>query len=168
MSAPDATVVSVPHGRDKTLLLRWRAIEGALEPMVRQVAAGLVASAPRFDHLERLRRLHRFAQSVPYCREPIETFQSPTLTLAQGGDCDCHVILLGALAWALRYPFAVDPIGDPMDPAHYSIWLGSPPAEDPDGGPETAWYQAESTVPAAFGESIESAARLNALETAFR
>ena len=152
-------IVEVPHGIVKTDLLREQALRGAIEPMVRQAAVNVVNTAPRFAHRERLERLHRFVRdSVPYHREPVEIFQSATRTLLEGGDCDDHVILLAALAWSLRYPFIVDPVGNPFGPGHYSIRLGMPPAEEPTGDAETEWFQCETTLPAGFGEPIESIA----------
>ncbi len=142
-------------GEEKTRFLRSLVYTGALEPMVRQTAVDLVRSAPRDAHWERLSRLHRFVRdAVPYHREPIETFQAPTMTLLQGGDCDDHVLLLCSLAWALRYPFDVVPIGDWNDPSHYTSRLGSPPDDSPTGDVNTRWASFETTIDAVPGEHV--------------
>jgi hypothetical protein len=145
--------VPVRGGVEKTRLLEQRIILGALEPAVRDVATRLIAGTGRNDHVERIARLHRFVRdSVDYYREPIEMFQSPTLTLERGGDCDDLVILLGSLGWALRYPWAVEPVGDPDNPEHYSLLLGWPASDEPHGDPGTRWIQTEAAVAAALGE----------------
>lgn len=155
--------VHVPGGIEKTRLLETRIFEGALEPAVRDIAVRLVAGTNRNDHTERLARLHRFVRdSIDYHREPIELFQSATLTLERGGDCDDLVILLGALAWSLRYPWAVEPVGDPNDPDHYSIALGWPAGNEPRGEPRTHWIQAEASAAAVFGEHPNAAAERGA------
>lgn len=162
---PAQVLVGVPDGHSKTDLIRWKALQGALEPLPRQTAVRLVAGAPRFDHRVRVERLHRFVRdSVPYVREAVETLQSATLTLTEGGDCDDHVILLCALAWSIRYPFIVEPVGPANSPDHYTTRLGIPPAQEPHGDPETSWFAVETTVPAGFGEPLESFRRLQALE----
>lgn len=162
---PAQILLAVPDGHSKTELVRWKALQGSIEPLVRQTAVRLVSSAPRFDHSERVRRLHRFVRdSVPYMREAVETLQSATLTLEEGGDCDDHCILLCALAWSVRYPFIVEPVGPASSPDHYSTRLGIPPAENPHGDKETRWFQAETTLPAQFGESLASFSRLQELE----
>ena len=89
-------------------------------------------------------------------------FQTARTTLEHGGDCDDLVILLGALAWALRYPFAVEPVGDPLDPVHYSLALGFPAADEPQGNPNTVWFNTEPAAAAAFGESAQAAANRRA------
>lgn len=153
------TWIEVPDGIAKTELIRQYALLGSTEPLVRQTAVSLVNTAPRFGHVERVSRLHRFVRdSVPYHREPVEMIHRATHVLTHGGDCDDHVLLLCALAWALRYPFIVDPVGDPLGPAHYSTRLGVPTAEEPHGDPGTEWFQVETTLPAFFGEPVESVA----------
>lgn len=152
---PSRYVVFTMSGQEKTAFLNALVLSGALEPMVRQTAVDLVRSAPRDDHWERLRRLHAFVRDVvPYHREPIETFQGPTMTLTQGGDCDDHALLLCSLAWALRYPFIVEEIGEPDDPVHYTCRLGAPPDDSPTGGPSTRWASYETTVDAVPGEHV--------------
>jgi len=127
--------------------------------MVRDTAVGLIRGTPRDDHWERLSRLHRFVRdAVDYHREPIEMFHSPTVTLLEGGDCDDHVLLLCSLAWSLRYPFDVEPIGGSWeDPAHYTCKLGSPPNDEPYGDAMTRWAAFETTIDALPGEHVNDA-----------
>jgi hypothetical protein len=154
----------VRDGYEKTELVRARVYEGAIQPAVRDVAVRLVAGTDRNAHHERLARLHRFVRdSIDYHREPVEILQSATLTLERGGDCDDLVILLGALAWSLRYPWIVEPVGDPRDPHHYSLLLGWPPSDSPHGDATTRWVQTEPSVAAAFGETPEAAAERGAM-----
>lgn len=115
----------VRDGEAKTELLRERIFEGALHPLVRDTAVRLVQMCDRNDHAERVARLHRFARDwVDYHQESVELFQHAAHTLEHGGDCDDLTILLGALAWTLRYPWIVVPHGDPQDPVHYSLFIG--------------------------------------------
>ncbi len=152
------TLHVVRGGVEKTRLLIQRILEGSLQPDVREVAVELVRTCPRNAHMLRLERLHRFVRSVvDYHREPIETFQSASYTLHHGGDCDCLTILLGAMGWSLRYPFAVLPFGDLDDPEHYALWLGDPPHDCPTGDEHTHWTPAEVSVQARFGEPTEAA-----------
>lgn len=145
-------------GREKTARIRLLAVEGAEHPWVRRVAVDLVRSLPRDAHRERVERLFRFVQSsVPYHREPVELLHPAAVVLAEGGDCDDHSILLGALAWALRYPFRVVAHGHPDGPAHYSADLGTPPAEAPEGDAATVWRHFETTIDALPGESTDVA-----------
>jgi len=164
MTAPAHHWTIVRDGVDKTRLLEQRILEGALDPAVRDIACRLVQSAPQGAHLERLERLHRFVRDSPsYQREAVELFQPARLTLEQGGDCDDLTILLGSLGWALRYPFAVEPVGDPLDPRHYSLSLGWPEADDPIGDARTNWVNTEAAAAVAFGESSQAAARRRAV-----
>lgn len=159
MSGPSQVWHDLPNGFAKTDLLRQMVITGSSEPLVRHTAGVIVANVSNTDHLERLRRLHRFVRdSVPYLRETVEMFAPATYTLEHGGDCDDHVILLAALAWSLRYPWIVEPVGDPSGPEHYSLRLGAPPSLNPWGDAKTTWWQTETTVPAQFGEPIDSIA----------
>lgn len=163
MRAPAHQWLTVPDGRAKTELLRERIFEGALDPTVRDIAVRLVQSVDRNDHRERLARLHRHVRdNLSYQREPVEQFQSASWTLEHGGDCDCLTIALGALAWSLRYPVQVQPHGPPDDPEHYSLWLGMPAGDSPDGDASTEWIHAEASAAAAFGERTEAAAQRRA------
>lgn len=156
----DAELVWVRDGIEKTQLAYELVYRSAIDPAVRMVAVALVKTAPRDDHRERLARLHRFVRdSVDYHREAIETFQPPAVTLEEGGDCDDHVILLGALAWSIRYPFILEPVGPLEDPDHYTIRLGYPPSDSPHGDKHTIWLQCETTIDALFGESLGAAKR---------
>jgi hypothetical protein len=155
MAEASRYVVFTMSGPEKTQFLRSLVYSGALEQLVRQTAVDLVRTAPRDDHWERLARLHRFVRdAVPYHREPVETFQAATVTLEQGGDCDDHALLLCSLAWALRYPFIIDPIGDPEDPVHYTCQIGQPPDDHPTGGLTTRWASYETTIDALPGEHV--------------
>ena len=147
-------------GEEKTAFLASLVFAGAVEPNVRRVAVNLMRGVHRDDHAERLARLHRFVRdSVDYHREPVEMFHRPTVTLDEGGDCDDHVILLCSLAWALRYPFHVQPMGDPDAPFHYTCALGSPPNDEPTGDAETVWAWYETTIDALPGEHVNDALR---------
>lgn len=160
MAEPSRYVVFTMTGPEKTEFLRSLVYAGALEPMVRQTAVDLVRTAPRDAHWERLARLHRFVRdAVPYHREPVETFQAATVTLLQGGDCDDHVLLLCSLAWALRYPFDVELLGEPEDPTHYTSRLGQPPDDEPTGSASTRWQSYETTIDALPGEHVLTALR---------
>lgn len=151
-------LVTVPDGVSKTRLLLQTAIQGALDPLVRDVATKLAASTT--SDVERLRRIHRFVRDgVPYFREPIEMFAEPGHTLRHGGDCDDHTSLIGALAWALRYPFAVEDVGDPRDPEHYTARVGYPAHDSPTGDRHTRWIPIETTLPTLFSEHVRDAAR---------
>lgn len=151
-------LVSVPDGRDKSRLLFELAVRDAAHPSVRELATRIAASTPH--DVERLRRLHRLVQTgVPYYREPLEMFAPAAHTLRFGGDCDDHVRALCALAWSLRYPIAVEPIGNPREPSHYTARLGYPAHDSPHGDARTTWLACETTIPALFGEHVTDAAR---------
>lgn len=151
--------VEVRDGREKTQLITALAMHGAtFEPLIRDTAVALMRGLPRSAHAERVQRLHEFVRdSVGYHREPIEMLHPATYTLLRGADCDDHVILLGALAWALRYPFVIEPIGGELDPSHYTIALGYPPSDFPYGDASTVWQWAETTTPARTGEHVLAA-----------
>ncbi len=154
----------VRDGLEKTEVLRQRILEGALHPAVRDTAVRLTQMVSRNNHRETVARLHRFVRdAVRYHQEPVEQFQHAAWTLEHGGDCDCLTILLGSLAWSLRYPWIEQPHGDPKDPEHYSIWLGYPPADTPGGDRRTTWIHAEPSAAAALGESSQAAAQRRAL-----
>jgi len=156
--------VWVRDGRSKTELLRERIFEGALDPAVRDTAVRLTQMVDRNHHRERVRRLHAFVRdAVQYHNEPAEMFQSAPWTLEHGGDCDCLTILLGSLAWSLRFPWLEQSHGDPLDPEHYSIWLGFPPSDSPTGDAHTIWTHAEPSAAAAFGETSQEAAHRRAV-----
>jgi hypothetical protein len=147
-------------GPQKTEYLVSLVYEGALEPLVRRVAVDLCTGLHRDAHLERLERLHRFVRdSVPYHREPVEMFHTATQVLLEGGDCDDKVILLCAMAWSLRYPFHVEPYGDPEAPSHYTCAIGTPPCDEPTGDASTVWRWYETTVDALPGEHTDEALR---------
>lgn len=146
----------LPNGESKTRLIWELGLDGASHPLVRATATGLVRGAPRFDHIERVTRLHRFVRdSVPYHREPIEMLHPAAFVLMNGGDCDDHAILMVALAWAVKYPAIVEAI-NPENPSHYTMRVGTPPAETPFGDARTRWWSVETTVPAAFGEHVSA------------
>jgi hypothetical protein len=151
LTHPIAGWLDVPHGRDKTELLRRIAIDGALNDGVRDLAIGLVRNLRSDDHLERLARIHRFVSSLPYYREPVETFHDVWQTAQVGGDCDDRAALTGALAWALRYPFHIVSEGDPNEPTHYYAIVGYPHADMPEGDGTTRWVASETSVPAPLG-----------------
>lgn len=139
--------------REKEAKIRELAIEGAeTQPNIREIAVRLVRGTERGRHIERLGKLLTWVQSIDYHREPIEMFHRASTVAGEGGDCDDLVILLGALAWSLKYPFRVRPIGHPDGPRHYSIQLGFPESETPDGDTGTAWVWAEASGPAFLGE----------------
>jgi hypothetical protein len=146
-------------GREKTALLDGYIMAGAAHPLVRRVAVDLVRSAPRDGHGERLERLHRFVQTVPYHREHPEMFHPAAQVLQEGGDCDDHVILLCSLAWSLRYPWIVEAIGHPDGPSHYTCRLGTPPDDEPHGSRATSWRSYETTIDALPGEHVLAALR---------
>jgi len=131
------------------------------EPNIRELAVRLARSAPVGDHVARLRLLHAWVRDgVDYHREPVEMLHPASVVAREGGDCDDKVILLGALAWSLKYPFRVVPIGNPLGPRHYSIQLGAPESEQPEGDDRTVWHWAEpSSVLVPFGESPTDAER---------
>lgn len=137
----------------KTAAIRQRAIDGASDPVVRNASARLVRGTARGDYLTRIRRFHTWVRgAVDYHREPVEMFQPAGQTAKEGGDCDDLVILLGALNWSHRLPFRVEPIGHPDGPSHYSIRLGFPESDSPDGDEQTAWFWTEASCPARFDE----------------
>lgn len=152
---PSKYTVYTMTGAQKTDFLRSLVYAGSTEPMVRQTAIRLVRGLHRDAHWEHLVRLHRFVRdSVPYFREPVEMFYAPTETLLHGADCDDHVLLLCSLAWSLRYPFDVVPVGDWSDPYHYTCRLGFPPNDEPHGDARTTWHSFETTVDAVPGEHV--------------
>lgn len=160
---PEHVWFQVRDGRDKTALLHQLAIAGAEEDLVRATAVALMRGTRSDDHRERLERLHRFTFALPYHRESVESFQQPTQTLQEGGDCDDHVLTRCALAWSLRYPFYCEPAGDELDPFHYTSRLGYPPADEPWGTAETVWLSSESILPGAqLGEHFRSVLRRQA------
>ena len=151
MTHPLSGTVDVPHGRDKGRILESIALTGALDDGIRELAVRLIVGLRSDEHLERLARLHRFVSSLPYYREPIETFQDPMQTAHAGGDCDDRAALTASLAWALRYPFRIVSTGDPNEPDHYYAIVGWPHADDPAGDAGTTWVTSETSVPAPFG-----------------
>ena len=151
MTAPIASVLDVPHGRDKTALLQSRALEGALDDRIRNLAVQLITGLRSDEHRERLARIHRFVSLLPYYREPIETFHDVWQTAEIGGDCDDRAALTAALAWALRYPFHLMLAGDPNEPDHYYAILGEPHADHPTGDENTIWHTSETSIPAPLG-----------------
>lgn len=165
--SPSRSYLVVTDGTAKTALMYEAAIHGGtFEPLIRDTAVALMRGLPLErgatpeQHRERVQRLHAFVRdSVPYHGEAVEIIQAATMTLRDGGDCDDHSVLLCALAWALRYPFAIIPTGDPLDPYHYTTALGYPPADTPSGTAETHWLTAETTIPAALGEPLAAAAQ---------
>jgi len=116
-----------------------------MDDLCRGIAVKIVSGTRPNEHEERLTRIHRFVRSLSYHREPCEMFQPVAQTLVEGGDCDDHVLAQAALAWALRYPFFVQPVGNELDPSHYTCQLGFPESEHPWGGPETTWRFSETT-----------------------
>jgi len=162
--SPRRAYVQIATGEQKTAYMIQLAIHGAtFEPLVRDTAVALMRGLPLLrgaadEHVPRLRRLQEFVRdSVPYHGEAIEILQAASNTLEHGGDCDDHVILLGALAWSMRYPFAIIATGDPADPYHYTIALGYPPGDHPSGSSDTLWLAAETTIPAELGEELSDA-----------
>lgn len=154
------TLEFVADGFEKTRIIEAMGEVGALDPMIRDTAVELVRTAGKGDHIERLKRIHRFVRdSVPYHREPIEMLHPAGLVLTDGGDCDDHAILIRALAWALKYPSIVEPYGNPAAPIHYTMRIGFPESETIHGDPDTIWIPCETTIAATFGEHVSSAAR---------
>jgi transglutaminase-like putative cysteine protease len=97
-------------------------------------------------------QVHAWVQNtVQFQREPFEAFQHARQTLLAGaGDCDCQVILAGAVAKAGGLPVRVVPFFlSPDDPRHVCCQFGH------DG----AWHWAETTIPAQYGEHPFDAAR---------
>ncbi len=148
-------------GPQKTALLRSMAERGGeQEPLIRQTAVRLVRGLPRDAHAERIARIHRFVRdNVEYHREPVEMFHYPTHTLLEGGDCDDHVMLVCAMAWSLKYPWRIIPVGNPEGPRHYTCQVGYPQSETPRGDSSTRWVNTETTIDAKTGESVEAAER---------
>jgi transglutaminase-like putative cysteine protease len=97
-------------------------------------------------------QVHAWVQnSVQFQREPFEAFQHARQTLLAGaGDCDCQVILAGAVAKAGGLPVRVVPFFlSPDDPRHVCCQFGH------DG----RWNWAETTIPAKYGEHPFAAAK---------
>jgi len=163
MPAPRHTWMTVSDGRDKTQQIYQRIFEGSLDPEIRDIAVRLTQMVDRNDHRERIARLHRYVRdSVSFHREPVEQLQAAAWTLHHGGDCDCLTILLGALAWSLRYPYRVVPHGDKRDPEHYSLSIGWPASNDCGGDSHTHWLHAEVSAAALLGETSDAAAQRRA------
>lgn len=141
----------VETGRDKTALLHRLAMEGAEHDLVRSCAVELSRGLAPGDWIGFQRRAHYFVSQLPYLGECVETFQPASLTLQRGGDCDDHVLTHAALSWSLRLPFYVVPVTDIDSPAHYSLQVGGPRADEPWGDERTTWYDSETTEPAPFG-----------------
>jgi len=150
--------ITLPHDERKTAFLNELAVKHATDMLIREIATELVRGEPR--DRERLTRLHRFVRdSVAYYREPVEMIQEPATTLEHGGDCDDHALLLCALAWALKYPFYVEPYPNAESPDHYTVQLGYPCSEQPHGDRHTRWNSYETTIPALPGEHVSGALR---------
>ena len=150
------------NAAEKTETIRRYAVSGAEnEPLVRRVAVALVRGTDPNDHLARLTRLHQFVRdSIDYVREPVEMLHPASVTLEMGAnDCDDKTILLGALAWSLKYPFIVRPVGPADNPSHYTNLVGYPQSDTPQGDASTTWVHAETTIPALTGEPVEAAER---------
>lgn len=158
----DQQTFVLASGQQKTELIRQLAIYGAIhETAIRETAIALVRGLPRSAHFRRIERLHQFVRdSIDYVREPVEMLHPASVTLAEGaGDCDDHVILLGALAWSIKYPFIVEAVGDPGNPYHYTAAIGFPQSEEPTGDASTTWVPTETTARAMTGEHVSDAMR---------
>lgn len=156
----DQQTYVLPNGEAKTELIRQLAVHGAVhETAIRETAIALVRGLPRSAHFERIERLHQFVRdSIDYVREPVEMLHPATVTLNMGaGDCDDHVILLGALAWSIKYPFIIEPVGDAGNPYHYTAAIGFPQTDEPTGDEATTWVPTETTARAFTGEHVHDA-----------
>lgn len=83
--------------------------QGRRDPYVRQVAMSIVRSVPEKDYLGEITALGNFVrQKIRYVKDPhgVETLTEPRALLLKYrmGDCDDHVILLGALLQAIGHP----------------------------------------------------------------
>jgi len=153
-------VVDVKDGPEKLRLLYALTLDDATHPIVRDTAVRIVRSAPRYDHVERIARLHRFVRDcLDYHREPVEMFQHSAVTLQEGGDCDDLIRTLCALAWAVKYPFIIDPIPNEHQIDHFTCRIGYPESNNPHGDAHTTWIPCEVSMPALTGETVQAAER---------
>lgn len=132
------------------LLLEMAKIDEG-DASARSVALQLYNAEPR-NAERRARAIHRWVKDhIWFVREPKETFQSPTYTIAFGaGDCDDHAILLNAIAKNAGLTARIRPLKKPngdVKHAFVEILL------------REEWIPIETTVDAAFGEAPEAAAR---------
>ena len=103
--------------------------EGRADPYVIETARQVVRHVPERDGPGEVTALTAFVRShIRYVRDP---WQVETLTTARhllsrhrAGDCDDHVILLGAMVQAVGYPVHLVVGGYKKDRGEYShIWI---------------------------------------------
>lgn len=136
---------------DKMRRLRAMIDSGAVDPMVHELAAQIVAQTPPRDATAEAAAVLAWVQhNIRYTRELVETFQSAAYTLAHRyGDCDDMVVALGALLESLTIPTRLEVLGwheqGVFDARHIFLRVGLP-AHAP-----TAWVAAESILPVPLG-----------------
>jgi hypothetical protein len=95
------------------------------------------------------RALHTYGKSLPFAREEGEIFQGPSVTIKEGGDCDCHARLIYAVAKSGGLPTELAFLHKGENPTHVFVRVYV----------NGAWRALETTVDAEFGEDPFSAAR---------
>ena len=151
-----AALIECPDGWAAARMLTALAESDVLRPDVQQIALMLRVAAP--DDEGFARAVHAFVKTnVRFEREKGEVFTGPAVTLGAGfGDCDDHARLVYAIATAGGIPARMALLyrrGAP-GPSHAVAQLGV-------GG---AWWWAETTVAALFGEQpFDAAKRLGLL-----
>lgn len=112
---------------DKQSLLRAAIEAEADRPAVMQAARTIAASAGARGPSEMADALAAHVAALPFSRERVETFQGAAATLQHGGDCDDHVVLLGALCESLGIPTRIIILADDKDEGrHVFVEIGLP------------------------------------------
>lgn len=151
-----AALIDCPDGWAAARMLTALAESDVLRPDVQQIALMLRVAAPSDDAFARA--VQAFVKAnVAFVREKGEVFTGPAVTLGAGfGDCDDHARLVYAVAKAGGIPARMALLyrrGAP-GPSHAVAQLGV----------SGAWWWAETTVDALFGEQpFDAAKRLGLL-----
>ena len=131
-------------------------------PHIRQIAAELVRGLPDRDYGAQADALYRYVRdNIRYIHDidNVETIQTPLETLrVMGGDCDCQVVLLSALASSIGMVHRFAMISDGSDGTWTHIYVqflvngrwmdadpiaphGQPFGQGPTSGQRRAFYE---------------------------
>ena len=142
--------IEVRDGWDAAKLLLELSVEDSGDPHIRQVA--LDFRNRYVTDGDTARAIWSYVrQNVRFIREKIETFQSADYTLfaARAGDCDDHARAVFALASAAGLRARLSLLVKEGQPAHVCTQIFH----------DDAWHNAETTVPAVYGEDPRDAGK---------